>query len=163
MKCFLLYVLLFVSVNVNAQTHNYKSLPARRAVYTEFVGGSMLVGINYDSRFTEDSRWGYRAGLAYGGEFNIPLEINYLVGRRETKNKLDLGVGVNLPCSKEGEFGTFAFLNIGYRFQPRNGFIFRVGLSPKLPLDDEWEDNLGADLTLWAASCIPYLSFGYAF
>lgn len=152
-----------MSVNVNAQTHKYKSLPARKAVYAEFFGGSMGVGVNFDSRFTEDSRWGYRAGLAYGEEINVPLEINYLVGRRETKNKLELGVGVNLPCSKEGDFGTFAFLNIGYRFQSRNGLIFRVGLSPKLPLDDEWEDDLGASLTLWAASCIPYLSLGYAF
>lgn len=163
MMKYILYIILFVSVGVNAQTYSYKSLPARRAVYAEFAGGSMVLGINYDSRFTEDSRWGYRVGLAYGEELNVPLEINYLVGRRETKNKLDLGVGVNLPCSKEGEFGAFAFLNIGYRFQPRNGLIFRVGLSPKFPLGDEWEDDLGSALAFWAASVIPYLSLGYAF
>lgn len=162
MKYFLLYVLLFVSVNVDAQTCDYKSLPARRGVYAEFAGGSMLVGISYDSRFAEDSRLGYRVGLAYGEGFNVPLEINYLVGRKETRNKLDLGMGVNLPCSKDGDLGAFAFLNIGYRFQPRNGVMFRVGLSPKIPLDDE-KDSLGATLTLWAASCIPYLSLGYAF
>ena len=155
-------IILFVSVGINAQTSNYKSAAARRAVYAEFAGGSMLVGINYDSRFAKESRLGYRIGLAYGEEFNVPLEINYLVGRRETKNKLDLGVGVNFPCSKEGELGAFAFLNIGYRLQPRNGMIFRIGLSPKLPLDDEW-DSLGASLSLWAASVIPYLSLGYAF
>lgn len=160
---YILGIILFVSVGVNAQICNKKSLPMRRAVYAEFAGGSMLLGINYDSRFTEDSRLGYRIGLAYGEELNVPLEINYLVGRRETKNKLDLGVGVNLPCSNEGELGAFAFLNIGYRFQPRNGLIFRVGLSPKLPLGDEWDNDLGADLTLWAASCIPFLSLGYAF
>ena len=121
----------------------------------------MIVGVNYDSRLTEDSRLGYRIGLAYGEEFNVPLEINYLVGRRETKNKLDLGVGVNFACSEEGELDDFAFLNIGYRFQPRNGVIFRVGLSPKLPLgnSDGW-DRL---VMIWATSVIPYLSFGYAF
>lgn len=154
-------IILFVSVGINAQTSNYKSAAARRAVYTEFAGGSMLVGINYDSRFAEDSRWGYRVGLAYGEGVNMPLEINYLVGRRETKNKLDLGLGVNLPCYKDGELGAFAFLNIGYRLQPRNGLIFRVGLSPKFPLDDKL--SWGSAYIFWAASVIPYLSLGYAF
>ena len=60
-----------------------------------------------------------------------------------------------------GELGDFAFLNIGYRFQPKNGMIFRVGLSPKLPLGDS--GSLGENITLWATSVIPYLSFGYAF
>ena len=155
-------IVLLVSVSVNGQTYNkYKSLPAGKAVYAEFAGASMIVGVNYDSRLTEDSRLGYRIGLAYGEEFNVPLEINYLVGRRETRNKLDLGVGVNFACSEKGELGDFAFLNIGYRFQPKNGMIFRVGLSPKLPLGDS--GSLGEAITLWAASVIPYLSFGYAF
>ena len=39
--------------------------------------------------------------------------------------------------------------------------IFRVGLSPKLPLGDS--GSLGETITLWATSVIPYLSFGYAF
>lgn len=155
-------IVLLVSVSVDAQTYNkYKPLLARRAVYAEFAGASMILGVNYDSRFTEDSRLGYRVGLAYGDEFNVPLEINYLVGRRETRNKLDLGVGVNFACSNESKLGEFAFLNIGYRFQPKDGMIFRVGLSPKLPLGDS--DDLGDALTLWATSVIPYLSFGYAF
>ena len=155
-------IVLLMSVGVNAQTYNnYKSLPARRAVFAEFAGASMIVGVNFDSRFTEDSRWGYRIGLAYGDEFNVPLEVNYLVGRRETRNKLDLGVGVNFACSEKGELGDFAFLNIGYRFQPKNGMIFRVGLSPKLPLGDP--GSLGEAMSLWATSVIPYLSFGYAF
>lgn len=156
-------IILFMSVNANGKTYNYNFLPAKRTVYAEFAGASMGIGVNYDSRFTEDSRLGYRVGIAYGEGVNVPLEINYLVGRRETKNKLDLGLGVNLPCYKDGELGAFAFLNIGYRLQPRNGFIFRVGLSPKLPLSYEWKDNLGSALTFWAFSCIPYLSLGYAF
>lgn len=162
MMKYILCIILFVGVGVNAQTYSYKSLPARRAVYAEFFGGSLGMGVNYDSRFAEDSRLGYRVGLAYGGGFNVPLEINYLLGRKETKNKLDLGVGVNLPCSKEGEFGAFAFLNIGYRLQPRNGLIFRVGLSPKFPFGDEWDDT-GEFLILYATSVVPYLSLGYAF
>lgn len=162
MKRLFFYILYFVAIGVNAQSYDYKPLLAKKAVYAEFFGGSMGVGVNFDSRFAEDSRLGYRVGLAYGEVLNVPLEINYLVGRRETKSKLDLGLGVNLPCSDEGEVGAFAFLNIGYRLQSRKGVIFRVGLSPKFPLDDEFE-GLGAAYMLWAASCIPYLSFGYAF
>lgn len=161
---FITLLFVFVSVfafNPKKSRTRYYPLLARRAVYAEFAGASMILGVSYDSRFTEDSRLGYRVGLTYGREFNIPLEINYLVGRRETKNKLDLGVGVNFACSEKGELGDFAFLNIGYRFQPRNGVIFRVGLSPKFPFGNS--DSFGADLVIWATSFIPYLSLGYAF
>ena len=97
----------FCGVGINVQSYGTKSLPARKAVYAEFFGASMVVGVNYDSRFYENSRWGYRVGLSHtinelkeigvcscGGDndgiygFNVPLEINYLVGRRETRNDI---------------------------------------------------------------------------
>lgn len=155
-------ILVFMSFSINAQSYKYKSLPARKAVYAEFAGASIIMGVNYDSRFTEDSRLGYRVGLAYGKGFNVPLEVNYLVGKRSTKHKLDLGMGVNINCTiKERESDILPFLNIGYRFQPRNGMIFRVGLSPKLPLNRN--DDTFEYLFLWATSVCPYLSLGYAF
>ena len=156
----LLCVLVFLSIIADAQTRNGKTMLAGKSVYAEFLGASFVVGLNYDARFNEYSRWGYRVGLAYGKGFNVPLEVNYLVGRRETKNKLDLGVGVNLACSGDGA-GDFAFLNIGYRFQPKNGVIFRVGLSPKFVFyeRDNWVENL----QIWATMFLPYLSIGYAF
>ena len=43
---YILGIILFVSVGVNAQICNKKSLPMRRTVYAEFAGASMLVGIN---------------------------------------------------------------------------------------------------------------------
>lgn len=90
--------------------------------------------------------------------FNVPLEINYLVGREDRKSKLDLGAGVNLGYYDKGgewEFGQFVFLNIGYRFQPKNGITFRVGISPKI------YSNIMDHI--WITSVIPYLSLGYAF
>ena len=179
MRYLFLCVVLLVGVWGYAQPYKYKSMPAKKAVYAEFLGASVMVGMNYDSRFYENSRWGYRIGVAhtitnfeefgvcdgynysiYG--FNFPLEVNYLVGRRETKNKLDLGVGLNLGCYEKNDkylLGYFTFLNIGYRFQPKNGIIFRVGLSPKLAFG-------GSSSVLryvWPTSIFPYLSFGYAF
>lgn len=73
------------------------------AVYLE-IGGSTEVGVNYDQRFSKDSRWGWRAGLsfAYSGSesffqesnstraWAVPLEVNYLVGNH--RNSLELGV-----------------------------------------------------------------------
>ena len=181
MRCLFLCVVLFVAIGVNAQSYDYRPLSAKKAVFVEFLGASMLVGVNYDSRFYEDSRWGYRVGLAHtineleeigvcscGGDndgiygFNVPLEINYLVGRRETRNKLDLGMGLNLGCYEKNEefmFGYFAFLNIGYRFQPRNGLIFRIGLSPKF----DFGESSGVGEFIWLTSLLPYLSFGYSF
>lgn len=75
------------------------------AVYLEIGGGSTEVGVNYDQRFSKDSRWGWRAGLsfAYSGSesffqesnstraWAVPLEVNYLVGNH--RNSLELGVG----------------------------------------------------------------------
>lgn len=169
MKHLFLFILLLVCIGVNAQSYRSKSLPARKGVYAELFGASMVVGVNYDSRFYENSRWGYRVGLAYRplemvgiSDLSIPFEINYLVGRKETNNKLDLGVGVNLGCYDTGEeymLGNFAFFNIGYRYQPRNGLIFRVGLSPKYPFVGDW-DML---LLMVASSVFPYLSIGYSF
>ena len=84
-----------------------------RAVYLEFVGASIPIGINYDSRFP-DSRFGYRVGVAYTigsmGEMftgdgmkdeeirgiNVPIELNCLIGKSQKKSKFELGVGVNL-------------------------------------------------------------------
>lgn len=182
MRKLFLYLLVFLVLASNAQTRNERTMLAGKSIYAELAGASFMAGLNYDSRFHENSRWGYRIGLAYtlaaideidfccdcGGSssairgFNIPMEINYLVGRRETKSKLDLGLGVNLGYydrRDEDLFGYFMFMNTGYRFQPRQGVTFRIGLSPKLSLNGE----SGIIEYVWITSFIPYFSIGYAF
>ena len=64
------------------------------------------MGINYDSRFNGNSGLGYRVGIGYGYGYNsglfdqkingvgVPLELNYLLGKKNSK--LELGFGASL-------------------------------------------------------------------
>ena len=96
-------LLLLCVVNVNAQDDNVRT----KSVYVEAFGPSNTIGITYDARFNENSRWGYRVGFGFGytsstsifyGKtstrgYTVPLGLNYLVGGK--KHNLELGVGLN--------------------------------------------------------------------
>lgn len=166
-----------------------------KSIYVELFGASNLVGVSYDARLGAATNWGYRIGVSYTSDLNslfdnsssmrgvsIPLEMNYLLGRK--KSKLDLGLGINLGFYTEKIsyteysyemvdemmilipiqdvnlskrlFGYYLFSNIGYRFQAVKGFQFRVGISPSLNLG-------GVHGVKKHPSIYPYLSFGYSF
>ncbi len=194
MRTLVFVILTLFYIGLRAQTNN-EIILSQRTIFAEFWGASHPFGINYDSRFHENSRWGYRLGIAYmknwkefnlyGGldierisGMNIPMEINYLIGRKGTKNKLELGAGLNLGFYNEeigyqedwdidnevitdSRFmvGYFMFANIGYRLQPRNGFLFRVGVIPIF--DFGWKGSIANYVNV--SMFIPYLGFGYAF
>lgn len=158
-----------------------------KAIYAEAFGASTMVGMNYDSRFKGNKGWGYRVGLSYAYSRHtffisdtikgvaVPLEINYLFGKR--KSKFELGAGVSLGYYKENydyiefvhddgiyatttpkirkSFGYFMFFNIGYRLQPVKGFDFRIGITPSF--------NFGDKRGISRTGGLPYISFGYAF
>ena len=167
----------------------------QKSLYLELFGASNIVGVNFDSRLKPNSPWGYRVGLGYTYSKNygllsgsnsirgvdVPIEANYLLGKK--RSKLELGLGVNLGYYKEkydtwdlkeigkedgityyesiykGEdsrslWGYYCFGNIGYRYQPSHGFQFRAGISPSF--------NLGGKHAV-SKSVFPYISFGYVF
>lgn len=167
----------------------------QKSLYLELLGPSNIIGLNYDSRLKPDSPWGYRVGMGYTYSKNygllsgsnsirgvdVPIEANYLLGKK--RSKFELGLGVNLGYYKEeydvwnlnkvGEedgliyyesvyagkeshslWGYYFFGNIGYRYQPSHGFQFRVGISPSF--------NLGGEHAV-SKSVFPYISFGYLF
>jgi len=104
----LLIFALFLGLHTVAMAQESNGLEKDKAVYLELLGPSNLVGINYDARFNDHTRFGWRAGLsfAYGknsGLFDwgsdvrgyvVPLEVNYLLGSQ--KNNLELGLGTGL-------------------------------------------------------------------
>ena len=77
-----------------------------RNLSVELLGAQNVVGVNYDSRFEGNSGLGYRVGIGYGygnnsGLFDqkingvgVPLELNYLLGKKNSK--LELGFGASL-------------------------------------------------------------------
>ena len=167
----------------------------QKSMYLELFGASNIVGVNFDSRLKPNSPWGYRVGLGYTYSKNygllsgsnsirgvdVPIEANYLLGKK--RSKLELGLGVNLGYYKEkydtwdlkeigkedgityyesiykgkdsrSLWGYYCFGNIGYRYQPSHGFQFRAGISPSF--------NLGGKHAV-SKSVFPYISFGYVF
>lgn len=77
-----------------------------RSLSVELLGAQNIAGINYDSRFNGNSGLGYRVGIGYGYGDNsgwydqkingvgVPLELNYLLGKKNSK--LELGFGASL-------------------------------------------------------------------
>ncbi len=162
-----------------------------RNISIELLGAQNMVGINYDSRFKGNSGLGYRVGIGFGygdnsGLFDetikgvgVPMELNYLLGRK--RHKLEVGFGTSLgvyhikettwywyqpvPPETEGHgdfhtstsnrFGYFLFGDIGYRYQRDNGFMFRVGISPSF--------NFGDKYGLDKSAFYPYVGFGWSF
>lgn len=162
-----------------------------RSVSVEQLGAQNMVGVNYDSRLKGNSGLGYRVGIGYGygnnsGLFDqeikgvgVPLELNYLLGRKH--HKLEVGFGASLgvyhvkemtwyyhqPVPPETEwreesyvststrFGYFMFGDIGYRYQRDNGFMFRVGVSPSFHFGDKYG--------LQKSAFYPYIGLGWSF
>ena len=154
-----------------------------RSLSVELLGAQTIAGINYDSRFDGNSGFGYRVGIGYGygdnsGWFDqkingvgVPLELNYLLGKKNSK--LELGFGASLGLyqvnatigyvkdtgwfytSSKTQFGYFFFGDIGYRYQRPNGFMFRVGVSPSFNFGDKYGLN--------KAAFFPYIGFGWSF
>lgn len=158
----------------------------------ELLGAQNVVGLNYDSRFKGNSGLGYRVGIGYGygensGWFDqkingvgVPLELNYLAGKKNRKLELGFGLSVSVyrveettwdsyyqpvtpetevqyeeKTTKDTRFGYFFFGNIGYRYQRPNGFMFRVGVSPSF--------NFGDKYGLDKAAFFPYIGLGWSF
>ena len=165
------------------------------SIYLELLGASNIAGINYDARFKNNSPFGYRIGFGYtySTYYNmfsgsrslhgpdIPLEINYLSGKKRSKFELGLGLNVGYytekydtwdvkqynkddgtqyvavehsGVAKHSQWGYYFFGNIGYRYQPAHGFQFRAGVNPSF--------NFGGSHAL-TKGFAPYLSLGYVF
>lgn len=127
-------------------------------VYLELLGPGLTFSANYDARFSKrQDGLGGRVGLGYASDndfsiLSIPLQVNYLLGRKG--KYLELGLGATF-ASYSGE-DSFSFLGknsiytynnssssrhrqstvlgtttVGYRSQPVNGgFNFRASINP---------------------------------
>lgn len=136
-----------------------------QAVYFELLGNGALYSFNYDRRFKKGRRdgWGYRIGFGYfritdsipgsAGyrrftSVAIPVDINYLIGKR--KGALELGLsatyiatwdkgsqytyndldGLGLEPFNLRSNGVIGFLNCAYRYRPAgNGLFLKAGLT----------------------------------
>lgn len=171
-------MLLAAGVYSSAQTYQ-----RGKAVYGELLGASQGIGVNYDSRFKVgvSDGFGWRAGLGFGYAYStnfvafsiredkvdtynqmfrlaIPLELNYLIGKGNSKFETGLGTALCLErytsqtgAEPENSFGFVPFLSLGYRLVTSKGFLFRAGVIPTYNIPST------------QVSFYPYLSFGWAF
>ena len=101
-RIFFMIIALVLALDILAQGRKH-------SVFMELVGASNGVGMNFESRFSDTSSFGWRVGLAWGyGEssnfafggseslraYTVPIGVNWLIGRG--RNQLELGAGVSL-------------------------------------------------------------------
>ena len=117
-----------------------------------------------------------RGLLHYGVDKNhfavgIPLEINAIFGK--SASKFEIGIGTSIGVSSHFRYSATVvgpdsyttgksvvshfyyrmFADIGYRLQRKNGFMFRVGVTPTFSFG-------GSYLSLFPG-IVPYVSVGY--
>lgn len=129
-------LILIIASNTNAQAPQ---------VYAE-LGGPSVAGLNFDTRFSKKEngiggRIGFGGFLIDGsGVLFIPAGINYLIGKPDAQNFLELGVNLTyVSATDNGEEAdrnnnladTWGSLTLGYRYQPKgSGVTFRASVNP---------------------------------
>lgn len=107
--------------------------PARRkgrtAAYVELLGNGVFYSLNVDYR-SNSTNCGVRAGIgSLRDALTAPAMFYCLYG---TKHSLELGAGVGI-YDFDGVWvdgGLWGTATIGYRYQPAEGFLFRIGFTP---------------------------------
>jgi len=122
-KCILSFVaiagiLLILNQSLSAQEEQ----SASKVFYTELGGGGIIMSMNFDQRFTPDSKvgFGYRIGVGFGiGEFegnytnqwgwmeyetktyySIPVGLNYVFGNPRSAASFEVGGGATFLTRK---------------------------------------------------------------
>lgn len=137
-------------------------------------------GISYVHGTADESINIGQSPLYYSNEelsgFAVPMEFNCILGKR--KSKFEVGIGISLGIystqkysyinssafpvessyiiENHNQFGYFFYSNIGYRYQRKNGFMLRVGVSPSFSF-------AGGNGITKSPFLYPYLSLGYTF
>lgn len=169
-----------------------------RSLSVELLGAQTIAGINYDSRFNGNSGLGYRVGIGYGygntsGLFDqkingvgVPLELNYLLGKKNSKLELGLGASLGVYQVKEtigyvedtwwypgGEktdetspktyFYTSSRTQFGYFFFGDIGYRYQRPHGFMFRVGVSPSFNFGDKYGLSKAAFFPYIGFGWSF
>lgn len=147
---FFIYLLLFSATSIFAQNKKYVGL--------NFAGSYGLTGFSFDSRFNENSKFGYGLGISYGFEknsgashwyftpvkaflpsdnhlcnfFSVPMNIHYLIGSKKHFLETALGLSffaTNYSFGNDNRIGYFSFGRIAYRYESDiKPLLFSIGI-----------------------------------
>lgn len=141
-----------------------------QTIYAEFGGSAFVYSINYESRFAaKTGGFGGRIGISYVGDWvAIPLQLNLLIGKKDSNKFFEIGGGICYFKYREPfEVGDRSFdqqtmgaLSFMYRRHPRYGkFMWKVGITP---LIGYWQDDDDGKAVLGVLPMFG-LAFGKAF
>lgn len=169
-----------------------------RNLSVELLGAQNIVGINYDSRFNGNSGLGYRVGVGYVygdtsgwvdqkiNGVGVPLELNYLLGKKNSKLELGFGASLGVYQVKEtigyvkdtgwypsGEntdetspkidFYTSSKTQFGYFFFGDIGYRYQRPNGFMFRVGVSPSFNFGDKYGLNKAAFFPYIGFGWSF
>lgn len=157
MKLFFTCACVLYSLLSFAQEKNNGSAePGRQSFFAELGGPGILFSANFDTRFNKSrTGLGARVGLGFVSGYVIadnsgfyqdpvsvvtfPVQLNYVFGKPNSVNALEVGAGVTFAGRKldvfdfydnkrASVFGTASFM---YRRMPKDGgFSWRAGFTP---------------------------------
>lgn len=129
---------------------------------------------------------GTQSGTTAGGQlveyklknysYCVPVGVTYLVGRHRSKLETGMGISVlyehetlkadgGMQSASDNSWSANAFANVGWRWQARSGFLFRVGLSAVCALNKNtyWNDGVTFGDADDRVAVAPYVGFGWSF
>jgi len=155
------------------------SLKGMNTVFFEIFGPGYMSSVNFARVVYDDGKIILSPRIGLGGSFlanvrgwNVPLELNLLLGKSTHYFETGLGLGYHSYSTKLGasaEDKSFNSLNlslrIGYRYQPsKNGLFFNIAFTPMFSVGSSaWVRNseqisIGNPFQPWMG-----LGVGYSF
>ncbi len=117
-------IVLFLSGQLISQEKDVDTEPGT-AFYLE-LGGKLFYSVNIDFRINKSNRFGFGIQPVYG---IIPNVMYYHL--RGGNAKFEIGGGLSVIHSGSEKFtGVLIHGVIGYRYQKKNGLLFRAGFTP---------------------------------
>ena len=140
-------IFLLISNQLFAQGNELKNVPGT-AFYLELCG-KLFFSVNVDFQINKSNRFSFGIQPVYG---IIPnLMYYYLYGAKYSK--FELGGGISyIPIKSEDLEGDWPVLIhgvLGYRYQKKNGLLFRIGFTPVVVVSEVFLPMVG-------------ISFGYS-
>ncbi|MCK4654677.1 MAG: hypothetical protein KAU01_09540 [Candidatus Cloacimonetes bacterium] len=144
---FIIVVIFVLSSHLYSQENESENVPGT-AFYLE-LGGKPFFSVNVDFRMNKSNRVSFGIQPVYG----IIPNLMYYHLEGEKYSKFELGGGVSyIPVKSEDLEGDWPVLIhgvLGYRYQKKNGLLFRIGFTPVVVVSEVFLPMVG-------------ISFGYS-
>lgn len=128
-RSFLFVIILLFSNQLYSQEKDVNNEPGV-AIYYE-MGGKFFHSANLDFPINKSNRWGVGVSPTYGDI--VPTIMYYHLGGEKSGFELGGGLGyvIILTDDDHDDFKGITFHGvIGYRYQKKNGLLFRAGFTP---------------------------------